>query len=218
MHHEHEALALVADLASTDRATGGEDGAALRALRGTLERLVSMLAGNDVVLDVLPPGDPSTAAPAGWLDAEGIVQVDGQTIGRLGIVRPAVQRQFGLDRPVTAAEIQLGPLLDRYPPETTARALPAFPAIERDISAIVDEQVSWRDVRQALLGLELPHAEPAQFVTVFRGKPIPPDRKSLTLRLRFRAADRTLRHEEIEPAAAAAAAALRSRFNADIRG
>jgi phenylalanyl-tRNA synthetase beta chain len=56
------------------------------------------------------------------------------------------------------------------------------------------------------------------FVTTFRGKPIPKGRKSLTMRLRFRANDRTLKHDEVDPQVEQVIAAITTEHNAELRG
>ena len=90
-------------------------------------------------------------------------------------------------------------------------ALPAFPSIDRDLTVLVDEATPWSAIERAIHehrteSLDL--LEAVEFVTVFRGGRIATGRKALTLRLRFRAADRTLRHQEVDPGVATVTAAL----------
>ena len=75
--------------------------------------------------------------------------------------------------------------------------MPSYPAAERDISAIVGEDTTWAALRGVIDGLQLEHIEAIEFVAVFRGPQIAGGRKSVTLRLRFRAPDKTLVHESI---------------------
>ena len=56
-----------------------------------------------------------------------------------------------------------------------------------------------------------------QFVTTFRGKQIGEGKKSVSLRLLFRASDRTLRSEEADGAVARAVTQLRDALGAEIR-
>lgn len=98
-----------------------------------------------------------------------------------------------------------------------SQSLPGFPAIERDLSAVLDETTMWRDVQSHLASLNLAHLEAIEFVTTFRGKQIEAGRKSLTLRMRFRAADRTLTHQDVDTQTDAAIKALESHFKAVIR-
>jgi phenylalanyl-tRNA synthetase beta subunit len=56
-----------------------------------------------------------------------------------------------------------------------------------------------------------------EFVTTFRGKQIGAGKRSLTQRVRFRAANRTLRHEEVDPQMQRVMELLKSNFHAEIR-
>lgn len=183
----------------------------LRELRGVIDRLVQIVLGSDASLEV----QPTDALP--WFDSCGVLRLDGEILGTFGMLSPKVASQFDLDEPVLAAEIGLPAYYDRYPPETEVHALPSFPAIERDVSAILDEQVQWADVYAALNTLELDNLVSIDFVTAFRGKPIEKGKKSLTIRLRFRAPDRTLTHDDADAQMQAATNALTGNFGATIR-
>ena len=201
-HREAERVALVTDLPRV------EEG--LRPIRGVAERLIRMLLGNDVTPEVVPE-------QVGWLSPAAVVRAGRRTLGYLGVIAPQIQRMFQLDEPVAAAELDLPPLYDRYPPETEAQALPSFPPVERDISPIVDGHVQWIELRGVVDALHLDHLEAIEFVSTFRGKPMEADKKSVTMRLRFRAPDRTLQHESVDEQVAAVIAALESKLEAHIR-
>jgi len=183
----------------------------LREMRGVIDRLVHMVLGSDVQVQVQPTDSLS------WFAASAVVMIGGEPLGTFGLLSPGVSRQFGLDEPIFAAEIGLPAHYDRYPPETAVHALPAYPAIERDLSAVLDEQVSWSQVEAIVAGLNLKHLEAICFVTTFRGKPIDPGSKSLTMRLRFRAPDRTLTHEDVDAQMQAVVDAMTKSFGATIR-
>ena len=138
---------------------------------------------------------------------------DGERVGVIGLVTEEARGRHGHDRPIAAAELELAPaglapLMDGWPRDTAARDLAAFPAIERDLTVLVPESVIWRDLESAVIGAEPPLLDAVDFVTVFRGGRLPADRKAVTLRMRFRAGDRTLRHEEVDPGVAMVTAAL----------
>ena len=80
-----------------------------------------------------------------------------------------------------------------------AAALAAFPAIDRDLTVLVDEPVTWAEIERAIHSGTPELLDCTEFVTVFRGAKLPKGRKAITLRLRFRAPDRTLRHDEVDP-------------------
>ncbi|MEE2908496.1 MAG: phenylalanine--tRNA ligase subunit beta [Planctomycetota bacterium] len=198
---EQRSLAMLCD--------AGPDG--LRPLRGVLERLTTLLCGPDAVLEIDPGSSPNWYAPGGQ------VRINKTPVGWAGRLSPKSVKNFGIDEPMMAAELHLDDFMKHWPPDIEVRALPAFPSIERDLSAIVSEETRWQDVRQAILSLDLPALESVEFVTVYRGKGIDPEHKSMTLRLRFRAEDRTLRSEEVDDQVPKVLEILKSRFHAEIR-
>ena len=104
-----------------------------------------------------------------------------------------------------------------FPPEVRAEALPSFPAIERDLSAILPETATWAELETLVAGMQLPHFESLGFVGTYRGKQTGAGRKSVTMRLVFRAPDRTLKREDADAAMHALAGALQQRMGAEIR-
>ena len=206
-HHEVVKVGLLADVE--------DPGDGLRPMRGIIERLVHLLKGPAAIIDVTPDDPPDNAVA--WFNPGGSVTLDGRDIGRIGLIPEEITRDFGLDSPVIAAEIEPGSLIDQYPPETEAHALPAFPAIERDVSAIIDESVTWGGIHVAVIALGLEHLDAVDFITVFRGKQIGASKKSLSFRLCFRARDRTLKHEEVDPQMESVIKMIKQQFKAEIR-
>ena len=107
--------------------------------------------------------------------------------------------------------------MEHYPPETEARALPNFPAVERDISVIVDEDVPWTRLRATIDHATPEHLEAVEFVATYRGRQIKRGRKSITLRLRFRAPDRTLVHESVTAQVESVITGFEAELGAEVR-
>lgn len=204
-HAERVNLAIVQPADSRDEG--------YRSLRGAVERLVHIVLGPNARMDV----EPVDQTP--WLQTDGsaVARINGQVLGTIGLISPRVAASFNLRGDVFVAEIGLPAQYDLYPPVTQAHALPQFPAIERDLSAIVDERLPWIEVKGAVDSLRLNLLEAIEYITAFRGKQIGQGKKSLTLRARFRATDRTLTHEEVDPQMQKVMETLKSKFAAEIR-
>jgi phenylalanyl-tRNA synthetase beta chain len=210
-HVERPTLALVAD-APTDARDSHSGQGAFRLMRGVVERVLHMVAPHRARVEFVPaPGARS------WLAASARVVVDGAEIGIVGVMDQRVLKAHGLEKPTAAAELELRGLFAHYPPENAAVELPAFPAADRDISAIVAETVAYGDIESTIRGLGLADLESVSFVTTFRGKQIGDSRKSVSLRLVFRKPDGTMKSEEADASVARAIDALRSKLGAEIR-
>jgi phenylalanyl-tRNA synthetase beta chain len=89
-----------------------------------------------------------------------------------------------------------------------AESLPRFPSVVRDLSVLVDSTLPAAAVRGTIRS-----SAPSTLVDViefdrYRGKGIPEGRVSLSVRLTFRSAERTLTDAEVDEAMAAVVAAL----------
>jgi phenylalanyl-tRNA synthetase beta chain len=147
-----------------------------------------------------------------------VVRLKGESIGRIGLVAPEIARSFDADGPVAVAELTVDALVADYPPTREARALPQFPSIDRDISIVVDETVSWSKLESVARSAGDELLDGVEFVTTWRDKKLGADRKSVTMRLRFRAEDRTLRHAEVDPQVEAISGSLVSTVGGELRG
>lgn len=206
-HNERSLVTLLSD------APSDSDGA-MRWIRGACERTVRLLAGNHAKLQVSAVSDTARAA---WYSSEAELTVDGNAVASWGILSPAVTALFGLEGTFTAAELLLRPLYANFPPEVRAQALPSFPSIERDLSAILPETSTWSSIEALVQSLNLLCFESLGFVGTYRGKQTGAGRKSVTMRLTFRAHDRTLKREDAEAAMQSLAAALQAQLAAEIR-
>ena len=159
---------------------------------------------------VAPADDPR-------FDAAAALQLGEQTLGRFGLLAPSLLDTFGLQGEVVAGEFDLPPLLAFHPPRHDLRELARFPAIERDLSILVDEAVPWANVDAAIRKADPALLESVGFLGTYRGKPIPPGRKSVSLRMQFRDPARTLRHDEVDPQVRAVVEALGDAVGAELR-
>jgi phenylalanyl-tRNA synthetase beta chain len=179
---------------------GGGEPADFFALKGVLEGLGERLG---VALDFEPAAEPflHPGRAAKVLAGE-------REAGWIGELHPLVSREWDIDGAV-AFEVGLAELLE------TARAgeeifedVTTFPAVRQDLAVVVPGEVPAAKVREAILagGGEL--LQTAGVFDLYEGEQVGEGKKSLALRLEFRAADRTLTDEEVAGAREAIAARL----------
>lgn len=184
--------------------------AAMRDLRGTLTELLGFLGLSDVTYT------QSESAPA-WLAENVTLKSGGNVIGHYGPASDAILKLFDLQTPVVLGELDYPAITAAYPPVPKLRDLPRFPAIERDLSVIVDEPVAWAQIQGLVEQARPALMEKVEFVTTYRGKPVPAGRKSVTLRMLFRDPARTLEHQEVNTQVEAVVQSLRSQLKAELR-
>ncbi len=175
-------------------------------VKGVLERLASGL-GIDV--EVRAPGDPS-GLPFLHPVRSGEILVEGRAIGWIGQIHPAVAGEWDLGE-VFAFEFDLGEMLDTSPlGEESYVDFTAFPPVDRDLAVVVSEEIDASSVIEVVRERGGDILDSVSVFDVFRGDQVGAGEKSLALRLRFRAADRTLSDEEVDPAWAEIIAGLES--------
>jgi phenylalanyl-tRNA synthetase beta chain len=145
------------------------------------------------------------------------ILLEDRSVGVLGELHPRVARSLDIEGRVAVVEIELGPVQAAASRPFRLVDVPRFPPIRRDLAFVVAEEVPAGALRAALedAGGEL--LDRTSLFDVFRGGVIPEGRKSLAFALEFRAADRTLTDEEVEPALAAIVDRSRSEFGAELR-
>ena len=183
----------------------------LRDLRGAIETLLVRLAPSSAFS--VRPADVVGLAPGAGAD----VVLGDQCVGALGQVADSVQHHYGLEHPLCAARLDFEALLGHAQVRRIFTPLAKFPAASRDLSLVVDEPATWREIQDAIDGVDQPMRADVQYVTTFRGKPIPPGRKSVTVRLVYRSAAGTLRSEDVDEQVAAIVSVLAERVSADLR-
>ena len=143
------------------------------------------------------------------------VFVGDQSVGYAGQLHPAVIERAGLPKGTCAVEIDLDavPIAGRLP----APRVSPFPAVFQDVSLVVDADVAAQKVIDAVRGGAGELLESVHLFDVYTGPQVGEQRKSLTLALRFRAADRTLTEDEASAARDAAVEARRTRRRCSAR-
>lgn len=181
-----------------------------RELRGAIEGLVKSM-DRDAQIEFEP-------AELVWAEAGAEIAVDGKTIGTAGIFSQAVKRKFDLtDLAPVGAELQFAQLAALKSGPVKVRPFPRFPAIERDLSIIVDEQVRWDDIVRTVRHKAPAELQGIRFVDIYRGKGIPPGKKSVTLSVCFRDEQGTLTHETVDGFQADIVQRLAESLGADLR-
>ena len=123
--------------------------------------------------------------------------MDGALVAQFGQLAPEIASSRKLRQDIFIVELYLHQLYRHGLREPRYRALPRFPAVERDFSFVFDDAVIFEKIRHAVLGLRLPELRNFVPVEVFRGGSVAVGKYSILLRATFQSHDRTLREEEV---------------------
>ncbi len=143
-------------------------------------------------------------------------------IGWMGTLSVATRKAFDLKKSLAVCEIDLMALANLPSAPQRYRPLPAFPENSRDVALVVDDFVAWSEIEsfaqawQAHEPLRDPHETP-RFLSVFKGKQVGVEKKSVAFSIIYRAPDRTLTDDEVNSAHQKFQAELLRKFNAVLR-
>jgi phenylalanyl-tRNA synthetase beta chain len=145
------------------------------------------------------------------------VLLNGNPWGWLGELDRSVTDHLSLRDAVTVAELDLSVLEDTAALVPAFALLPQFPAADRDLNFVLDEHIRWSELEAVVRASAGPNLESVGFGGQYRGQQIGANRKSYLVTLSYRAADRTLTHEEVEQAQAAVIEACGKKLGAALR-
>ncbi len=115
-----------------------------------------------------------------------------------GEVHPTVAASYGIEEKVYVAEIKLDVLLQIEKRKTVYKALPKFPAVERDYAMLVDADIPVGNLEKAISSGAGRLLEKIELFDVYQGAQIPDGKKSVAYSVWLRSADSTLSDKEID--------------------
>jgi phenylalanyl-tRNA synthetase beta chain len=115
------------------------------------------------------------------------------------------------------AEIYLSKIISLVSLDKKFSDLPVYPAIARDISVVVDKEVSADILLEEIKNNAGALLREVRIIDYYQGKQIPPGSRGLTFSCVYRSEEKTLTEEEINPIHSRILDALRNKFQAQLR-
>jgi phenylalanyl-tRNA synthetase beta chain len=209
--YERESLALVA--------TGGE---ALEGRAGALRELdfYDLKGALETAADAMKIGPLRFEAVRARHLREGQsahVLYEGEAIGAIGRLDETLAAAYRFRQPVYVAEVDFNALLEASESAVLYKPLSRYPSIVRDVSLLVNRNATLAEFLQTISEQGAESCREAKLVDVYEGEGIPEGKRSMTLRMEYRAEERTLRDEEADELHARIVRALEEKFGATLR-
>ncbi len=122
----------------------------------------------------------------------------GRAVGTIGRINDEIAANYKFKQPVYVAEVDLQSLFETEQEQILYKPLPKFPAVIRDISLLVKRDLSFAEILQTIESQGFIMCKKVSFVDIYEGKGMADDERSLTIRLEYRADERTLVEAEVE--------------------
>lgn len=141
----------------------------------------------------------------------------GEPIGVVGEVHPAILNQLDLAGRVVAAEVLFDRLTAGGQRTPQATPLPRFPGVRRDLTVVIRGKIAGNDLVQVIRQLGGYTLREVSMLSEYEGPQLGPGARSLSFRLSYQADDRTLTNEEVSASQQRIVEGLRERFAAEVR-
>ena len=141
-----------------------------------------------------------------------------ELIGLVGEVSPQVLRNFDLVRPAFIFELNLRSLATLIPDTLFSKPIPKFPAISRDLTIVINKNIESRTILESIRNVNEKLVEQIHLFDVFEGGPIPSGKKSISLRIIYRSATKTLKDDKVNHIHKAISDRLLQEFDATLPG
>jgi len=128
-----------------------------------------------------------------------------------------VAAAYDLPSSVHVAELDLEALLQRANFLPQFVPLPRFPAVRRDLAAIIADDVPAAEVERLIAEAGGSLLASVELFDVYTGPPVPVGHRNLAYALSFRSSERTLSAEEVDAAVRRITDTLTRRLRAKIR-
>jgi phenylalanyl-tRNA synthetase beta chain len=179
-------------------------------LKGILEALLSELGVDSFILKKSNIAGLSTSVSA-------TIKVRGESIGILGEIDHKVLANFDIKDKIHALEMNVDAIMEYVVLEKNFKALPRYPSVYRDISIIVNKDVSNEEILSSMKEVGAQILKNIELIDRYAGKQIPDGKIGLTYRFEYRDLQRTLEEKEVSAIHSRIINALETRFGGRLR-
>ena len=141
-----------------------------------------------------------------------------QPLAVMGTIAPARLKQFGIKQPVFAAEISWPALFELVKRNKIKyKELPKFPEVRRDLAILLDESVSYADLRKSAIRVGKKLLKQVGLFDVYRGDKIAEGKKQYALSFVLQDLDKTLTDNDVERVMSKLLSTFQNEFGATLR-
>lgn len=138
-------------------------------------------------------------------------------IGKIGKVKAALVKDFGIKQEIFYADLNTALLFRSANPKFVVQEVARFPEVRRDLSLVLDKQVTFEEIRELVLATEKRLITNIVAFDVYEGDKIPEGKKAYALGFTLQDENKTLADEEIEKVMARLMSAFEGKMGALIR-
>lgn len=147
-----------------------------------------------------------------------ILTMSGKRLGTMGVIAPALASRCDIKMPVYFAELEWTALCDlALAHQALYKPLPKTQAVKRDLSLLIDKNVSMAEIEAAVRSAERKFLTDVTLFDVYEGDKLPAGKKSYAISLSLQDPEKTLQDKHIEKIMSKVVETLRRQFQAELR-
>ena len=146
------------------------------------------------------------------------IKVNNKTVCSLGKLKAGVTKQASVKQAVFYAEIDWDYIIKKYSLEISYTPIPKFPEVRKDLSLILDKNVSFEEIKKLAMQTERKLLKRLDVFSVYEGENIGEGKKSYAISFILQDATKTLNDKQIERSMKQLVKAFEEKINAIIKG
>ena len=181
-------------------------------LKGQLELLLRRYG--------IEPADLEYSSAPSDIFSEGLVYKtqSGKEIGMMGTISQTLLKRFGIKQQVFAAEISWDILFQLIKKQKVHfKEMPKFPEVKRDLALLLDEGVSFTEIRKSAFKAERKILKNVTLFDVYRGDKIPEGKKQYAISFVLQDSEKTLTDKYVEETMSKLLKNFETNFGAQLR-
>ncbi len=181
-------------------------------IKGIIEHLFE-------VLGIKEKAEFSAKSDISWMHPgrTAVINIGENEFGYLGELHPGVAEGYSIGTRVYVAVIDVETMIKESNLVNEYRPLPKFPAITRDISMLIKEDIFVKEIEAVIKEKGGKLLEKVTLFDVYQGSQIEKGMKSVSYSITFRAVDRTLVDDDVNAVMKKILASLESQLSANLR-
>ena len=144
--------------------------------------------------------DPQAGKPFLHPGRQANIIYDGEVLGYLGEIHPAVADKYGIGEKAYVAVLDIPRVVEYASFDRKFEGIAKFPAVTRDISMMVSKDILAGQIEAMILQRGGKHLESLNLFDIYEGEQVKKGYKSMAYSLVFRAKDKTMTEDEITSA------------------
>lgn len=145
------------------------------------------------------------------------IESDGKLVGVIGEIHPQVLENYGINKRVYIAEINIDEVFEQSDNNIVFKSLPKYPAITRDIALLTKDEIQVGQIEDIIKENSGGLVESCELFDVYKGDQIELGYKSIAYSITYRSQEKTLTDKDIADTHSKILFELERQLNAKLR-